>query len=182
MMMCLTKWLSATLAIALLASTAAAVDTVASGKIKSVDADNKSFVLTDSADKDHTIKFDDKLVVNRAGKEGKSDLMVGDAINICYDKGDSTSMAHYILVREGKSKNCELIRGSVKNYDAGKNELTFTNDVKKDSTYSIGKAMVRVNMENAKIENVKTGDHALIIVDTVDGTSTLRSVMVHRAK
>ena len=55
-------------------------------------------------------------------------------------------------------------------------------DVKNDSTYSMGKAMVRVNMENAKIENIKTGDHALIIVDTVEGKSTLRSVMVHRAK
>jgi Cu/Ag efflux protein CusF len=181
-MKCLTKWLSATLAIALLASTAAAVDTVANGKVKSVDADNKTLVLTDSADKDHTIKFDDKLIVNRAGKEGKSDLKVGDAIHICYDKDDSASMAHYVLVREGKSKNCELIRGSVKNYDADKNELTFTNDVKRDSTYSIGKAMVRVNMENAKIDSIKTGDTALIIVDTVEGKSTLRSVMVHRAK
>jgi len=181
-MMCLTKWLSTTLAIALLASTAAAVDTVASGKVKSVDTDNKTFVLTDSADKDHTIKFDDKLVVNRAGKEGKTELKVGDAIHICYDKGDAASTAHYILVCEGKSKNCELIRGSIKNYDADKNELTFTNDVKKDSTYAIGKAVVRVNMENAKIENIKTGENALIIVDTVEGQPTLRSVMVHRAK
>ena len=181
-MKCLTKWLSALLAIALMASTAAAVDTVVSGKIKSVDTDNKTLVLTDSAGKDCTIKFDDKLVVNRAGKEGASALRVGDAINICYDKGDSNSMAHYILVQEGKSKTWELIRGSVKNYNADKNELIFTNDVKRDSTYAIGKAMVRVNMENAKIENIKTGDHALIIVDTVEGQSTLRSVMVHRAK
>ena len=86
------------------------------------------------------------------------------------------------FISEFKSKNCELIRGSVKNYDADKNELTFTNDVKRDSTYSIGKAMVRVNMENAKIDSIKTGDTALIIVDTVEGKSTLRSVMVHRAK
>jgi Cu/Ag efflux protein CusF len=182
MMMCLTKWLSATMAIALMASIAAAADTVASGKVKSINADDKTFVLTDSADKDFTFKFGDNLIVNRAGKENKSGLKSGDAINICYDKGDSAWTAHYILVQEGKSKNCELIRGNVKGYDADKKELTFTNQVKKDSTYSMGKAMVRLNMEDAKIENVKIGDHALLIVDTVEGKSTLRSVMVDRAK
>jgi Cu/Ag efflux protein CusF len=182
MMMCLTKWLSATLAIALLASTVAAADTVSSGKVKSVNADNKTFVLTDSADKDHTFKFGDNLVINRAGKESKSDLKVGDAINICYDKGVFTWTAHYILVQEGTAKNSSLIRGNVKGYDVDKKELAFTNEIKKDSTYSIGKAMVRVNMENAKIESIKIGDHALIIVDTIEGKATLRSVMVDRAK
>jgi len=180
--MCHTKWLSATLAIALLASTAAAADTVAAGKVKSINADNKTFVLTDSADKDFTFKLGDKLVVNRAGKESKSDLKAGDAINVCYDKGILTWTAHYILVQEGKSKNNELIRGNVKGYDADKKELAFTSELKKDSTYSIGKAMVRVNMEQTKIENVKIGDHALLIVDTVAGKTTLRSVMVDRAK
>src|ERR1700733_1668486 len=45
MMMCLKNWLSATVAIALLAGTVAAADTVAGGKVKSVNADNKTFVL-----------------------------------------------------------------------------------------------------------------------------------------
>jgi Cu/Ag efflux protein CusF len=182
MMMCHTKWLSATLAIALLASAAAAADTVAGGKVKSINADNKTFVLTDSAAKDVVITFGDNLVVNRAGKESKSDLKAGDTINICYDKGDFVSKAHYILVQEGTSKNSELIRGNVKSYDADKKELTFTNEVKKDSTYSMGKAQVRVNMEDAAIENVKIGDNALLIVDTVAGKSTLQSVMVDRAR
>jgi Cu/Ag efflux protein CusF len=181
-MMCLKKWLGATLAIALLASTAAAADTVASGKVKSINADNKTFVLTDSADKDFTFKLGEKLVINRAGKETKSDLKAGDVINVCYDKGIVNRTAHYILVQEGTSKNSELIRGNVKSYDADKKELTFTNEVKKDSTYAIGKAMVRVNMEDAKIDSVKIGDHALLIVNTVEGKSTLRSVMVDRAK
>jgi Cu/Ag efflux protein CusF len=182
MMMCLSKWISATLAIALMASTAAAADTVTSGKVKSVNADDKTFVLTDSADKDHTVKFGNHLVINRAGKETKSGLKAGDAINICHDNGNSTWTAHYILVQEGKSKYCQLIRGNVKSYDADKKELTFTNDLKTDSTYAIGKAMVRRNMEATKIENVKNGDHALLIVDTVEGKSTLRSVMLDRAK
>ncbi len=177
-----TKWLSTALAIALMASTAAAADTVASGKIKSIDADNKTFVLTDSANKDYTFKLGDKLVVNRAGKESKSDLKAGDAVNVCYDPGVFTWTAHYILVQEGASKDCELIRGNVKGYDADKQDLTFTNEAKKDSTYSMGKAMVRVNMQDAKIGSIKIGDHALIIVDTIKGTPTLRSVMVDRAK
>ncbi len=179
-MMRLTKWFTATMAIALLASTAAAADTVASGKVKSIDADNKTFVLTDSADKDHTFKLGDKLVVNRAGQESKSDLRTGDAINVCYNKGTFTWTAHYILVQEGTAKNSALIRGSVKGYDADKKELTFTNEANKDSTYSMGKASVRFNMEDMKIENVKIGDHALLIVDTIEGTPTLRSVMVDR--
>jgi hypothetical protein len=180
--MCLKNWLSATLAIALLASSAAAADTVAAGKIKSINADNKTFVLTDSADKDFTFKLSDHMVVNRAGKESKSDLKAGDAINVCYDKGILTWTAHYILVQEGTSKTCELIRGNVKGYDAEKKELAFTDEVKKTSTYSMGKAMVRLNMEDAKIESINIGDHALLIVDTIKGTPTLQSVMVQRAK
>jgi len=180
--MCHTKWLSATLAIALMASTAVAADTVASGKVKSINADNKTFVLTDAGDKDHTFKLSDKLVVNRAGKESTSDLKAGDAINVCYEPGILTWTAHYILVQEGTSKTCELIHGNVKGYDAAKKELTFTDGVKKDSTYSMGTAKVRVNMADSKIEGIKIGDHALLIVDMMKGTPTLRSVMVDRAK
>ena len=180
-MMSLTKWLSATLAIAVLASTAAA-DTVASGKVKSINADNKTVVVTDSAGKDATFKLGDNLVVNREGKESKSDLKAGDAINVCYDKGVFTWTAHYILVQEGTFKNSELIRGNVKGYDADKKELTFTNEAKKDSTYSLGKALVRLNMEDTTMDNVKIGDHALLIVDVVEGKSTLQSVMIDRAK
>ncbi len=180
--MCLTKLLSATLVFVLMAGPAPADNTVASGKVKSINADNKTFVLTDSADKDFTFKFGDALVVNRGGKETKTDLKSGDAINICYDKGLLTWTAHYILVQEGTSRNSELIRGNVKGYDADKKELIFTNEAKKDSTYSMGKAPVRVNMEDARIENVKIGDHALLIVETLEGRPTLQSVMIERAK
>jgi Cu/Ag efflux protein CusF len=182
MMMCLTKWISTTLAIALLASTAAATDAVSSGKVKSVNADNKTFVLTEDTGKDYTFKLGDNLVINRAGKEGTSDLKPDDAISVCYDKGVLTWTAHYILVREGASKNCELVRGNVKEYDADKKELTFTGEDKKDLTFAMGKAVVRLNMEDAKIENVKIGDHVLLIVDTVECKSTLQCVMVDRAK
>lgn len=181
-MMCLTKWVSATVAIVLVAGIAAAADTVASGKVKSINADSKTFVVTDAAGKDNTFKLGDNLIVNRAGTESKSDLKAGDAVNICYDKGTFTWTAHYVLVQEGVSKSSQLIRGNVKSYDAAKKELTFTNEVKKDSTYSMGKAMVRLNMEDSKIDNVKIGDHALLIVDMIDATPTLRSVMIERVK
>jgi len=181
-MMCITKWLSTTLAIALMAGTAVAADSVASGKVKSINADNKTFILTDIANKDFTFKLDEKLIVNRAGKESNSDLKAGDPISVCYDKGIISWTAHYILVQEGTAKDSELIHGNIKSYDATKKELTFTDEVKKDSTYAMGTAMVRVNREDAKIESIKIGDHALLIVNTVDGKATLRSVMVGRAK
>lgn len=180
--MCLKNWLGATLAIALLTNVAAAADAVASGKIKSINADNKTFILTDSENKDFTFKIGENLVANRDGKESKSDLKAGDPISVCYDKGVITWTAHYILIHEGTGKNNELIRGSVKAYDPVKKELTFTNQLKVDSNYVMGKAMVRVNMEETKIEDIKIGDHALLIVNTVNGKSTLQSVMVDRAK
>jgi len=178
-MMGLTKWIGATLAIALMAGAVGAADTTAGGKIKSINAEKKTFVVT-SDDKDNTFQFDDHLVVNRDGKESKSDLKVGDAISICYDKGLATWTAHYILVQEGKFKNCELIQGIVKGYDADKKELNFTNLSKLTTAYSLGKSPVRVNMEGSKIEDVKIGDNVLIIVDTVDGKSTLRSAAACR--
>lgn len=182
MMMRHTKWFSATLAIALMASTAAAADLVSSGTVKSIDAEKKTFVLTNSGT-DNTFKLSENVVVNRAGKEGKSDLKAGDTVYVGYDKGILTWTANYILVQEGKSKHCELIRGTIKSYDTETKQLAFTSDVKKDSTYAVGTAMVRVNMEDAKIDSVKIGDHALLIVDCTDkGTPTLRSVMVERAK
>ena len=135
------------------------------------------------SDKDHTFKLGDHLVVNRSGKESKSDLKAGDPISVCYDKGILSWTAHYILVQEGTAKDSELIRGNVKGYDAETKELSFTNEAKTDATYSVGKAMVRLNMEDTKIENIKIGDHALLIVNTVKGgTPTLQSVMVDRAK
>jgi len=178
--MCLTKWASATMAIALMAGTAAAADTIASGKVKSISAANKTFVLTDSKDKDWTFTLGDSMIVNRGGKESKTDLKAGDVIDVCYDKGLVTWTTHYVLVQEGSTKNSELIRGNVKAYDAGKKELVFTNEINKDATYTMGKASVRLNMADSKIDDVRIGDHALIIIDTVNGKATLQSVMVDR--
>jgi hypothetical protein len=174
--------MGASLAIVLSAGFVTAADTTVGGKVKSINAESKTFVLTDASDKDHTFKFDDDLVVNRDGKESKSDLKAGDAIFVCYDKGLTTWTAHYILVQEGKCKKCELVQGNVKSYDADKKELKFTNLSGDTSTYPMGTAPVRLNMEDSKIASVKIGDHALIILDMADAKPILRCVMVQRAK
>jgi len=181
-MMCLSKWFGAALAIALLAGAAIASDTTLGGKVKSTDAEKKTFVLTDRDGKDHNFKFDDELVINRDGKESKSDLKVGDPICVCYDKGLANWTAHYILVQEGKCKNCELIQGNVKAYDADKKELKFTNLSGDTSTFSMGTAPVRLNREETSVDNVKIGDHALLIVDMGADKPVLRCVMIQRAK
>lgn len=178
----LTKWLSTTLAIALLASSAAAADTVAGGKIKSINADNKTFVLTDSANKEFTFKLGDSLVVNRAGKESNSDLKVGDAVSVCYDPGLVTWTSHYILVHEGATKNSTLSHGTFKSYDADKKQLAFTDSAKNDTMYDMGDAMVRVNMKKSTVQDLRIGDQALLISNTLEGKSTLASVMIQRAK
>src|SRR5947209_13922414 len=108
----LSKCVGAMALVALLAGSAAAADTLAAGTVKSVNAEKKQFVLTDGAEKDFTVQFADNVVINRGGKEGSSDLKTGDAVSICYDKGVLTWTAHYILVKEGETKDSQLIDGS----------------------------------------------------------------------
>ncbi len=176
------KWLSATLVVVLMASTATAADTVAGGTVKSINADNKTFVLTDSANKDFTFKLGQNVVINRAGKESSADLKAGDSIYVAYDKGILTWTANYILVQEGASAHWELICGTVKGSDLAKKEFTLTNEDKRDSTYSTDNAAVRINMENSRFDNVRIGDHAVLVVDKGGARPVVRSVMIERAK
>jgi len=176
----ISNWSCAAIAVVLFAGPVSAADAIASGKVKSIDADNKQFVLTDSASKDFTIKFAENVVVNRGGKESKSDLKVDDAVNVCYQKGLVTWTAHYILVQEDATKNCELMLGSVKSYDSEKKDLVFTDVDRKDRTFPMGDAKVRLNKEDSKIEDVKIGDHALALVETKGDKMTLKRLMVDR--
>jgi hypothetical protein len=172
----LSKWLSAGAVIVLLAGTAAGADTISRGKIKTVNADKTEVVLTNSADKDGTFKLGDDVVINRGGKEIKSDLAVGDVVNIFYDKSATTSTARYVLVQDGDTKNFELMYGSVKGYDADKG-LAFTDGAGKEWTFALGDAKVRLNKQDGKIGDVKIGDKALVIVDRTGNKSTLKCVM-----
>jgi hypothetical protein len=179
-MKCLSKWVSAVAAIALLAGSAQAADAVAAGKVKSVNADGKKLVVTDAAGKDLTFKLGDNLVINRGGKESKSDLNAGDTVNVLYDKGVLTSTAHYVLVQEGASKNWTLVCGSVKSYDAGKKQLAFTDEHGKAWTFAMGDAQVRLNQADGKVEDVKIGERAFAIVERRGDTATLKSLRVER--
>jgi Cu/Ag efflux protein CusF len=177
-MMFFTKSLGTLTIVALLSLPVMAATHVATGKIKSVDADSRSFLLTASDNKDFTFKIDDKMVINRDGKEGKTDLKAGDTITVCYDKGILNRTTHYVLVQEGSEAKSTLVCGTVKGYDAERKELTFTNSDKQDSVYPIGSATMKTKMEDSKIDTVKIGDRALLLLDIVDGKSILRCIMV----
>ena len=179
-MMNFSKWFSALAAFVLLAGSAVAGDAIAAGKVKGIHADKKEFVLTDdSAGKDWTFKLSDTVIINRGGKESQSDLQAGDPVNVCYDKGLVTWTAHYILVQEGDAKNRELMHGTVKNYDADKEEVTFT-DQAKDWTFPMGYAKVRLNGKDSKIRDIKIGDKALAIVEKIGEVTTLKCLMIER--
>lgn len=180
MMKSLSKWVCALVAIVLLGGTAVAADAIAAGKIKSIISAKKEFVLTDAAGKNWTFNLGANVVINRGGKDSKNDLIVGDQVNVMYDKGLLTWTAEYILVQEGDTKNCELMCGTVKSYDVGKKQLSFTDANAKDFVFDMGAAKVCLNKEASKVENIKIGDHALGIVDKVGDKTTLKSLMVHR--
>jgi Cu/Ag efflux protein CusF len=173
----LLMWFSAVAAVVMLAGPAVAEDAVSAGKVKGVNAEKKDFVLTDNAGKDWTIKLGDAVVINRGGKESQSDLNAGDAVNVCYDKGLLTWTAHYILVQEGNTKNCELVHGTLKNYDVDKKQVTFTDHRGKDLTFPMGSAKVRLNNADSKIEDIKIGDRALGIVEKDGDATTLKCLM-----
>jgi Cu/Ag efflux protein CusF len=172
---------AALVAVALLSASAQAADAVAGGKVKSVNAKDKQFVLTDSQGKDWTFTLGDEVTINRGGKEGVNDLAQGDAVNVCYDKGLTSMTAHYVLIQEGTTKNQELVHAVLKSYDADKKEVVLTDENKKDWTYAVGNAKVRRNNKTeASIADIKIGDKLAAIVETVNGTPTLKLVMFKR--
>jgi hypothetical protein len=179
-MKCFSKFFGSLVAIVLVAGPTLAADTVSAGKVKTINADKQEFVLTDGNNKDWTIKLGDKVVINRGGKETKSDLKADDVVNVSYEKGLLTWTAHYILVQEGDTKNYELVHGTVKSYDVGKKQVDVTNEQGKDLIFTMGDAKVRLNLENSKIEDMKIGDHFLAIVEKTGDKATLKCLMVER--
>jgi hypothetical protein len=158
------KWVIALVAGVSFAGTAAAANMLATGTVKSVNADKKEFVLTDTAGKDRTYKFGDDVVINRGGKESASDLKADDAVTVCHAKGVLTSTANYILVKGGASKGWQLGCGTFKSYDADRKAFTYTETDGKDWTYTMRDAKVRLNMHDGKMEDIKIGDDTLAIV------------------
>ena len=150
------------------------------GKVKSVNADNKEFVLADGGGKEWTFRLGGDVVINRGGKEGATDLKAGDAVVVCSANGTTSGTAHYILVKEGDTKDCKLVRGTFKNYDAAKREFTYSEKGDQDKTYSMGDANVRLNMKASRIEDIKSGDNTLAIVEWVGDKVNVKSLMFSR--
>jgi len=172
--------LGALTALVMAAGPSTAADAVAEGKIKSVNAEKKEFVLTDTAGKDWTFKLGEDLVINRGGKNTKNDLREADPVNVYFDKGVIVWTANYILVQEGDTKNCILMHGHVKQYDPETKTLTCT-DQDKSWNCKMEAAKVFLNKKESKIDDVKIGDKTLCIMEkTDDGATTLKCLMVDR--
>jgi hypothetical protein len=179
-MMGFSKWVIASAACVLVAGTASAANILSSGTVKSVNADRREFVLTDSAGKDATFKLGTDVVINRGGKEGTDDLKTDDLVSVCHAKGGLKPTVHYVLVKEGDTKECKLMHGTFKNYNADRKEFTNTEMGGKDKTYAIGAATVRLNMRDSRFEDIKVGDDTLVIICSDGDKMTLNALMVTR--
>lgn len=176
----LMKWIGTAAMVVLMAGAATAADTLIAGKVKSVDAERKEFVLVDGREKDQTIKFGDEVVIHREGKEVASGLKPGDLVTVCYHRGTLTWTAHYILVKAGDTKDFNLMRGSFKSYDAEKKTFTYTDADGKDWTYALNGSKVRLNMVASTIQDIKIGDTILAVIDGNGEKRTLQDLMVSR--
>jgi hypothetical protein len=168
--------------VAILSNAALAADAIAQGKIKSVEANKKEFVLTDMNGKDWTFDLADHFTISRGEKEGKfEELKPNDEVSIAYDKGITKYTASYILVREGTNKTSELGRGSVKTFDADKKQLVLTDPNGKEWTFHIGSdAKVRLNDKESKVSDLKLGDKVTVVYDKKGDEMTAKDLCVSR--
>jgi Cu/Ag efflux protein CusF len=97
----LPKWLLVVLALAVLVALAAPVlAEETKGKIKSVSADKKEFVMTDNNAKDWEFTLTDEGKVTLGDKDIKlNELKEGDHVTITYEKKDGKLMASEVKVR-----------------------------------------------------------------------------------
>jgi len=179
------KWMVPVLAVALLAvwtNSALAADAVARGKIKSIEANKREFVLTDPNGKDWTFDLGEHFTISRGEKEGKfADLKADDEVSIAYDKGLTKFTASYILVHEGTNKNAELGRGSVKTFDADKKQLILTDPNGKDWTFNIANdAKVRLNDKDSKVADLKLGDKVTVVYEKKGDEMTAKGLCADR--
>jgi hypothetical protein len=150
------------------------------GTVKSVNAEKREFVLTDRGGKEWTFTLGGDAVVNRGGTESPTGLKADDAVVVCSANGTATGTARYILVKEGATKDCKLVRGTFKNYDAATKAFTNTEKDGQDKNYALGDAKVRLNMNASKIEDIKSGDKTLAIVEWVGDKVNLKALMFSR--
>jgi Cu/Ag efflux protein CusF len=97
----LPKWLLVMFAVAVLVALATPVlAEEAKGKIKSISADKKQFVVTDNNGKDLEFTLTDEGKVTLADKDIKlNELKEGDQVTITYEKKDDKMMASEVKAR-----------------------------------------------------------------------------------
>jgi hypothetical protein len=97
----LPKWLLVMFAVAVLVALATPVlAEEAKGKIKSVSADKKQFVVIDNAGKDLEFTLTDEGKVTLGDKDIKlNELKEGDQVTITYEKKDDKMMASEVKAR-----------------------------------------------------------------------------------
>jgi Cu/Ag efflux protein CusF len=95
----LPKWLLMVLALTLIVAFATPLlADEAKGKIKSVSADKKEFVMTDNDGKDMTFQLAEDGKVRVANQDAKlSDLKEGDQVTITYEKKDDKLIASKVV-------------------------------------------------------------------------------------
>ena len=74
----------------------------AKGKIKSVDADKNTFVVTDKDGKDWTFTMDAAAKIQLNNKESKiNDLKAGDEVEVTYDKDGDKLVCKEVKAKRG---------------------------------------------------------------------------------
>jgi hypothetical protein len=166
----LPKWLPVVLCFAFLVGLTAqarAAEATARGKIKSIEAEKKQFVLTDLNGKDWTFTLADNAVVRSADKDTKfTDLKAGDDVSIVYDKGVTQFTAQFILNHQGDTKGLEVGFGALKHFDADKKQLVLTDPNGKDWTFRVDDdAKVKLSDKEAKPTDLKLGDRLTVVFE-----------------
>jgi len=181
----LPKWLPVVLGFALLVgltAQASGAEATARGKIKSLEAEKKQFVLTDLNNKDWTFALADNAVIRTADKEAKfNDLKPGDDVSIVYDKGLTQFTANYILNHQGETKGLEVGYGSLKTFDADKKQLVLTDPNGKDWTFMVSDdARIRLSDKEAKPTDLKLGDKMTIVYAKEGNDLKVQDVLANR--
>jgi Cu/Ag efflux protein CusF len=181
----LPKWLPVVLCFALLVGLTArayGAEATARGKIKTIEAEKKQFVLTDLNGKDWTFTLADNAVVRSADKDTKfTDLKAGDEVSIVYDKGITQFTAQYILDHKGDNKGLEVGFGSLKLFDADKKQLVLTDPNGKDWTFQMADgAKIRLADKEAKPADLKLGDKMTVVFEKKGNELTIQDVHANR--
>jgi hypothetical protein len=173
----LPKWFLGMLAVALLMGLTAranAADT--QGRIKNVNADKATFVMTDENGKDWTFKAGDGIQVHRNDKAVTlRDLQEGDEVRITYAKDNNTLVASNIKVTAVATANTET-RGKIKSINPDKNEFVLSDKEGNDWRFRMSdKAKVQVgNNKAGTLQDLKVGE-AVLVTYKKTGDSLLAS-------